>query len=406
MKVKVSLTGRVNVNFDLADTTRFIGVFGPSGAGKSSLFSVLAGAEPNASQHICWGMPNARVGMVFQQPMLFPHVNVRGNFVLAKRHASSHAISVEQAVKGCCCEHLLDKPVATLSGGEAQRVAIARALVNGPDILLLDESLSALDVATRRQVYQFLRTLCVETGLRCFVISHDIDDLALFCDELVYLAKGEIVTKGNVQHVLDSIFNAGNNESPPTNIEGAIIQGAFIKDSIIEHHSDDEAGGKNDASAKNGARAGNEIHSTHESTDYSNDIVQLNVSGECVYVSRATLVFNMLENGERRGRFSLKAGDVSIDILTSNYSGGHTSSILNALSCRIAAISSFPVPALSANTSAHTHTQAAKVLITLVIGPDETVENQQHLYAAISKLSLKKLNLHVGMNVTARFKLP
>ena len=159
MQISALLPNRINAQISLQPQSRFIGVTGPSGAGKSSLFRALAGVEKSAKVQMPW--TSQKVGIVFQQPMLFPHTDVRGNLALAQRHASPNAMSIDVCLRGCYCEHLIDKPVQALSGGEAQRVAIARALVNGPDVLLLDESLSAIDIFTRRKIYQFLNNLCV-----------------------------------------------------------------------------------------------------------------------------------------------------------------------------------------------------------------------------------------------------
>ena len=188
MQISARLSNRINAQISLQPQSRFIGVTGPSGAGKSSLFRALAGVEKSAKVQMPW--TSQKVGIVFQQPMLFPHTDVRGNLALAQRHASPNAMSIDVCLRGCYCEHLIDKPVQALSGGEAQRVAIARALVNGPDVLLLDESLSAIDIFTRRKIYQFLNNLCVSGKLICLVISHDLDDLALFSDELVFIDQG------------------------------------------------------------------------------------------------------------------------------------------------------------------------------------------------------------------------
>ena len=146
MQISALLPNRINAQISLLPQSRFIGVTGPSGAGKSSLFRALAGVEKSASVQTPW--TSQKVGIVFQQPMLFPHTDVRGNLALAQRHASPNALSIDACLRGCYCDHLIDKPVQALSGGEAQRVAIARALVNGPDVLLLDESLSAIDIFT------------------------------------------------------------------------------------------------------------------------------------------------------------------------------------------------------------------------------------------------------------------
>ncbi len=218
MQISALLPNRINAQISLQPQSRFIGITGPSGAGKSSLFRALAGVEKSASVQTPW--TSQKVGIVFQQPMLFPHTDVRGNLALAQRHTSPNAMSIDACLRGCYCEHLIDKPVQALSGGEAQRVAIARALVNGPDVLLLDESLSAIDIFTRRKIYQFLNNLCVSGKLTCLVISHDLDDLALFSDELVFIDQGRTELCGKTRDVLTQVFEKEGFATPSSVLEG------------------------------------------------------------------------------------------------------------------------------------------------------------------------------------------
>ncbi|MEC7633636.1 MAG: ATP-binding cassette domain-containing protein, partial [Pseudomonadota bacterium] len=223
MQISARLSNRINAQISLQPQSRFIGITGPSGAGKSSLFRALAGVEKSASVQTPW--TSQKVGIVFQQPMLFPHTDVRGNLALAQRHTSPNAMSIDACLRGCYCEHLIDKPVQALSGGEAQRVAIARALVNGPDVLLLDESLSAIDIFTRRKIYQFLNNLCVLGKLTCLVISHDLDDLALFSDELVFIDQGRTELCGKTRDVLTQVFAKEGFATPSSVLEGFKVTG-------------------------------------------------------------------------------------------------------------------------------------------------------------------------------------
>ncbi|BFT30062.1 hypothetical protein D210916BOD24_12380 [Alteromonas sp. D210916BOD_24] len=375
--ISVNFKGRVEAAVTMASTSKMMGILGPSGAGKSSFLRAVAGVEDAASVSISWPNLSRRIGMVYQQAMLFPHLNVQGNLELATLRATKGAISISHAVVGCCCDHLLDKPVSTLSGGEAQRVAIARALVNGPDLLLLDESFSAIDIATRRKIYQFLKALCMNTGLKCIVVSHDIEDLALFCDELVYFAQGNTVKQGTTGDVLNDLFETTEVGDPTATLEG-----------VIDVCS---------ASTQNGTELREELEEAEKELGKAHEIqvVIVNVEGVNVYVTRDTLITSPLSLTQQSGRFSVKATDVSID--TCHEIDNTTSSILNALPCQIQAIS--PV------MHGCSQLPSAKVLLTLAIQGNNKEASPQLLYASISSLSLSRLHLHVGMNVMARFKL-
>ncbi len=401
LSLNVALHGRIEGEATFCATSRFIGITGPSGAGKSSFLRCIAGFEKEAKVRASWPSQIAskeaqlKIGIVFQQPLLFPHVNVQGNLGLARRHASKNAISIEEALTGCCCSHLVHKSIDSLSGGEAQRVAIARALVNGPDILLLDESLSAIDSQTRRKIYRFLHKLCASSLLTCLVVSHDIDDLLLFSDELVYIHNGNIAAVGEVNNVIQAMFQYGGMESMET--PSAVI------DAVVEHLIEPEAG---------------KIAEPDSSLNIANKVYSVMALGQRLYVSEKSLTpvsayshtsseskdaeNKPLTNGQPV-RISIKASDVSIDTNVSETSEQTTSSILNALTCHIEDITFF---------DSH---QQGRVLLTLGIqdtsaqGSDNDKNgsqiHQEPLYAVISALSFHRLALERNMPVVARFKL-
>lgn len=391
MRLSVQLPGRLNAEVSVKPSSHIVGITGPSGAGKSSFFRSVAGVEKQALVDIDWGYSVSKVGMVFQQPMLFPHVNVQGNIALAQRHASKNAISVERILSGCCCAHLLEKDIDTLSGGEAQRVAIARALSNGPDVLLLDESLSAIDLVTRRRIYQFLKSLCIETGLKCFIVSHDLEDLALFCDELIYIKEGHVTKQGSASDVLDSIFTAGTFESP-----AAVLTGT-----LIDHDEEGEEVDENGELINLGAMPSELLP--------IGDIKLVNVANTCLYVSKPALQLQSDSTLPRIVRFAVKACDVSIDTNMAESQQNTTSSILNALPCNIVAMNEFE--------GSNKEEGSGKVLLTLQTTsrgssqanvPPDSFSNElatQTLYASVSAISVHKLSLCVGLPVIARFKL-
>ena len=391
MNLFVDLPGRISAKISITPSAHIVGITGPSGAGKSSFFRALAGVEQNADVETQWGRTVKKIGMVFQQPMLFPHVNVQGNIALAQCHASENAISVERILTGCCCTHLLDKDVNTLSGGEAQRVAIARALANGPDVLLLDESLSAIDLVTRRRIYQFLKSLCIETGLKCFIVSHDLEDLALFCDELIYISDGQVAMQGCASDVLNRIFTAGTFESP-----AAVLTGT-----LIDHDEEGEEVDENGELINLGAMPSELLP--------IGDIKLVNVANTCLYVSKPALHLQSDSTLPRIVRFAVKACDVSIDTNTAESQQNTTSSILNALPCNIVAMNEFE--------GSNKEEGSGKVLLTLQTNsrgssqanvPSDSFSNElatQTLYASVSAISVHKLSLCVGLPVIARFKL-
>ena len=403
MQISALLPNRIDAQISLQPQSRFIGVTGPSGAGKSSLFRALAGVEKSAKVQTPWA--DKKVGIVFQQPMLFPHTDVRGNLALAQRHASSNALSIEESLRGCCSEHLIDKPVQALSGGEAQRVAIVRALVNGPDVILLDESLSAIDIFTRRKIYQFLNNLCVTGQLTCFVISHDLDDLALFSDELVYVDKGSTELCGKTREVLTQVFEKEGGAMPSSVLEGlkASSFGELAHDEQLNIYHGNISGGT-EAQKKQSILASEEQHPSQENTG----IERVIVAGHEVFITEESVSYLRQQSaGPVPVRFAIKSCDVSIDTNITEFGNASTSSILNALPCSITSIEhvSFELsgtegagnnPQIGRGTSRN-----AKVLLTLNV-----LDSNQSLYASISCISLERLNLEIGMQVIARFKLP
>lgn len=403
MRISAHLPNRIDAQISLQPESRFIGVTGPSGAGKSSLFRALAGVEKSAKVEIPWA--SQKVGIVFQQPMLFPHTDVRGNLALAQLHASPNAMPIDACLRGCYCEHLIDKPVHALSGGEAQRVAIARALVNGPDVLLLDESLSAIDVFTRRKIYQFLKNLCVSGQLTCFVISHDLDDLALFSDELIYIDRGRAELCGPTCDVLARVFERESFTTPSSVLEGEAV--ATPQKSDGNNQNKNAGSNHNTNSDRQEGQYGSAILRQYNSQAV-NGIVLILVAGHEIYVSEESVSYSPQHGSEQlSARFAVKACDVSIDTNIADFGSASTISILNALPCVISSINPVSTTLITTESATQTvqtkqsKTHSAKVLLKLNV-----INSNQTLYASISHLSLTRLQLETEMQVIARFKLP
>lgn len=205
-------------NLPLAQT---IGVFGASGAGKTTLLRCLAGLEPIKGKIHFPGttaMTDLRIAMVFQQPLLFPHVNVLGNLAMAKSLAKTERFHLDDVIGWFDLASLLHKSVNVLSGGEKQRVALARAVINSPDILLLDEPLTALDEASRKAMLNTLMLLKRDYALSMVMVSHSLAELGFFSQHMLVLAEGKVQQQGPTTSVVNSL-NA-HSLQPFTILEG------------------------------------------------------------------------------------------------------------------------------------------------------------------------------------------
>ncbi len=192
------------VSLDLAPG-EVLALLGPSGCGKSSLLRAVAGLEPVAGGSIAWdgrdlaGVPVHRrgFGLMFQEGQLFPHRDVAGNVAFGLRMAG-----VRRGATAGRVVELLDlvglagygaRPVATLSGGERQRVALARALAPEPQLLLLDEPLSALDRGLRDRLAGDLRAALVATGTTALFVTHDHDEAFTVADRVAVMDAGRLL---------------------------------------------------------------------------------------------------------------------------------------------------------------------------------------------------------------------
>jgi ABC-type Fe3+/spermidine/putrescine transport system ATPase subunit len=188
-------------------------ILGPSGCGKSVLMQTIAGFfAPERGQILVGGRDvtalapeRRRMGLVFQQAALFPHKSVRENIAYGLRARRASAKERDRTV-GDLVERLglhgiLGRPVPTLSGGEAQRVAVARALAIRPDLLLLDEPMSALDHNTRLELQAELGRIHRELGLTTLHVTHSREEAAALGDHLAIMLAGRFVQSGSSAEV-------------------------------------------------------------------------------------------------------------------------------------------------------------------------------------------------------------
>ncbi|WP_203336664.1 ABC transporter ATP-binding protein [Nocardioides limicola] len=182
-------------------------VFGPSGSGKTTLLRCLAGLDrPESGSRIeydgalwcddsTWVRArDRRIGLLFQDHVLFPHLSVAGNvgYGLRQLPRADRPARIREALAAAGAEHLIDRAVPQLSGGEAQRVALARALAPRPRLLLLDEPLSALDTPTRARLRGELRRLLREAGVPALVVTHDRAEALALGDRVAVLIDGRL----------------------------------------------------------------------------------------------------------------------------------------------------------------------------------------------------------------------
>ena len=196
-------------------TGEFVTILGPSGCGKTTLLRIIAGLELADRGRISLGgfdmtrVPanRRRVNTVFQNYALFPHLNVFENIAFGLRARKFAADEVDrrvsQALEMLHLEELPRRRTSQLSGGQKQRVALARALVNQPDVLLLDEPMSALDAKLRAEVQLELRRLQRRLGTTFVLVTHDQNEAMTVSDRIFVMRDAKIVQSGPPAEVYD-----------------------------------------------------------------------------------------------------------------------------------------------------------------------------------------------------------
>ena len=193
-------------------------LFGHSGSGKTTLLRCLAGLERAHQGRVVfkgqtwqdettWRPPHQRpIGYVFQEASLFAHLNVLDNLRFGqKRSGSSGRVSLDAAIELLGIGHLLARKPDALSGGERQRVGIARALAVGPEILLMDEPLAALDLKRKQEILPYLERLHDELDIPVIYVSHSPDEVARLADHIVAMDGGRVIAHGPLAETLARI---------------------------------------------------------------------------------------------------------------------------------------------------------------------------------------------------------
>ena len=219
LTVSATLADRgLDVQFTIA-AGEVLAVLGANGAGKSTTAAVIAGllaadtatvrvgdrTLTDTAAGVCVPTHDRRIGVLLQDPLLFPHMSVLGNVMFgARRHTdrSTARVGAQRWLTEVGADGLADRKPAELSGGQAQRVALARALAAEPEVLILDEPLSGLDVAGAAAARAVLRRVLTADSRAALLITHDLIDVLTLADRVLVLESGKVAECGAVSAVL------------------------------------------------------------------------------------------------------------------------------------------------------------------------------------------------------------
>lgn len=205
---------QLDIKIDIP-TKQLVTLYGPSGSGKTSTLKMIAGLlKPdkgiltvheetwfNHSEKINISPQKRKIGYVFQEYALFPNMTVRKNLEFALQKNQDQKVLTE-LIEIMELGDLSKRVPKYLSGGQQQRVALARALVRMPEILLLDEPLSALDIEMRKSLQDYIMRLHKEYGLTTIMVSHDKNEIIKMSDLVYVVDQGKIQKQGDPKMIL------------------------------------------------------------------------------------------------------------------------------------------------------------------------------------------------------------
>ena len=199
-------TLQIKVNID----RNILVLFGPSGCGKTTTLRCIAGLTRPDEGKIVFNEytfyesktntfipPKDRnIGYMFQEYALFPHMNVKKNIIYGVKKRDERTRDLYfQVIALLKIEHLMNRHVSQLSGGEKQRVALARALMAEPKILLLDEPFSSLDQETRHELQEELKKMQALWKIPFILVTHDAEEAKSLGDQILFLERGRQVSQ-------------------------------------------------------------------------------------------------------------------------------------------------------------------------------------------------------------------
>jgi len=175
-----------------------IAIIGPSGCGKTTILRMICGLEKDYSGKIKFEGEDIseisvqdKIGFIFQKPILFPHLNVGRNILLGCKEKGDKKFYneiIERELEFIGLPGFAKRKVESLSGGESQRVALARALLANPELLLLDEPFSSLDVSSRRSLATETRHFIKSRKKTAIHVTHDEEEAKIIADRIIYWA--------------------------------------------------------------------------------------------------------------------------------------------------------------------------------------------------------------------------
>ena len=197
----------------------YLMIIGPTGSGKTIILETIAGFyQPKQGKIYMNGEdittlpPEKRgISMIYQDYMLFPHMSVYDNIAFGVRKKRNNEKEIKNEINHIAkvleIQHLLSRSPTTLSGGEQQRVAIARALVVKPEILLMDEPFSSLDVKTRERMRKLVKNAMEEYNTTVIQVTHDFEDVFTLANKIIIMKEGKILQMGTPEEIFSRPAN-------------------------------------------------------------------------------------------------------------------------------------------------------------------------------------------------------